>query len=656
MRIKYMTNSKGNIGDFMIILNCNNVSFSFGEKKIIENASFSIDETDKVGFVGINGAGKSTLFKIIRSVLRPDSGEVYMAKDKKTGCLEQDTGLNSSKSIWDELVSVYSDIIELENRIRQLQHQISLEKDENKLHAFMKQYDAFNEQFHQRGGYEYNSRVKGILRGLGFEDHQFDLKIEVLSGGQKTKLALAKLLLEEPDILLLDEPTNHLDIHSLEWLEEFLKSYPKCVFVISHDRYFLDAVTTKTLELENGKCTLYNGNYTTYIKKKEQNREIQQRHFENQQKEIARMEAMIEQLRRWNREKSIKQAESKQKALDKIERMDQPTALPEKLKIKFEINKTSGKEVLSVENLTKSYPGKPLFKNLSFEIRKGEKVFLLGPNGCGKSTLLKILEGKLDSDAGYFQYGQNVEKGYYDQEQEELDEKNSVIDEIWNTHDRLTQTEVRNALAAFFFKGDDVFKPISVLSGGEKSRVALLKIILSGANLLILDEPTNHLDIHSREALEESLQNYEGTILAVSHDRYFMNKLSTRILEMNETGLLDYTGDYSSFIDYKKRMARDTSISSNQNESTSASKLAYEKEKEERAKRQKIEKQLKETEEEIVIIETRLEEIENQMMHQEVTSDHEKLAELYREQTDLQSRLEKLFERWEQLENEQQGR
>lgn len=632
----------------MIIISCNNISLSFGDKRIIENALFSVDETDKIGLVGVNGAGKSTLFKIIGGVMPPDSGDIFIAKDKKIGYLEQHSGLDSSKSIWDEMLSAFSDLIELEQRINAIQQKMSMEEDKQTLAALMAQYDMFMHAFNRAGGYAYNSRVKGILRGLGFEDHQFQLPIATLSGGQKTKIALAKLLLEEPDILLLDEPTNHLDIKALEWLEEFLKGYDKCVFVISHDRYFLDAVTTKTIEIENCDCTLYNGNYSTYMEKKRTNREIQQRHYENQQKDIARMEATITKFKQWNREKSIKRAESKQKALDKIERLEAPKSSPAKVSIAFKTDTTSGKDVLSVKNMTKRYPGKCLFEDISFNIQRGEKIFLLGPNGCGKSTLLKILTDKLDKNCGHFEYGHKVQMGYYDQEQEDLNICNNVIDEVWNAHEKLTQTEVRNALAAYLFKGDDVFKPISVLSGGEKSRVALLKLLLSGANLLILDEPTNHLDINAREALEQSLQDYNGTVFAVSHDRYFINKLSTRVLEINNGSLIDYPGSYSAYVQHKKQGKKKDDIAQSQNKGPS-SKLAYEKEKQAKAAQRKMERQFKETEQEIMEIETRLEEIEKEMTSEHIGSDHQKLSDLYDEQSTLQKRLEKLYDLWEEL-------
>ena len=629
----------------MIILGCNGISLSFGTTRILENATFSVQDSEKIGIVGVNGAGKSTLFKILSGALQPDKGDVFISKGKKIGYLEQNSGLDTQNSIWDELLSCFSSLIELEARIKVLEEKISLEKNENTLSSLMKEYAASSDKFAQNSGYEYNSRVKGVLKGLGFNEDQFTLKVKSLSGGQKTRLALAKLLLEEPDILFLDEPTNHLDIEAIEWLESFLKGYSKSVLLISHDRYFLDAVTNVTIELENCECTVYSGNYTQYIKQKALNQELQQRHFDNQQKEIAKMEAFIEQQKRWNREKNIIAAESRQKAIDRIQRIDKPSAAPDKIKIKLRTTIISGNDVLFVEGLSKEYPGKPLFKDVNFHIRKSENVFLLGPNGCGKSTLLKILVAKLDQTSGSFEYGHNIKIGYYDQEQEDIDENNIVLDEVWDSNEKLTQTQIRTTLASFLFSGEDVFKPISVLSGGEKSRVALVKLMLSDSNLLILDEPTNHLDINSREVLEASLKDFNGTILAVSHDRYFINKLSTRILELNSDSLIDYKGDYSQFLEYKAKMKKENKFS-NVEVKASAAKIERIATKEEKAKQRKTEKQLLETEQEINKSEKRLEDIDIEMTYEAVYSDHVKLTQLHEEQNLLKSRLEELYELW----------
>ncbi len=632
----------------MIILNCNNISLSFGEDKILENISFSAQENDRIGVVGVNGAGKSTLFRIITTDYKPDSGEIHIAKNTKLGYLEQNSGLDSSKSILDEIMSVYSYLIDMEARIKQLEKFISLEKNEELLNSYMKEYDRLIEQFSRMGGYEYPGRAKGVLKGLGFAEHEFSLNIKILSGGQKTRLALAKLLLSEPDILLLDEPTNHLDISAIEWLEDFLSSYKKCVMIISHDRFFLNKITNKTLEIENCECKLYNCNYSAYIKQKSQDRELQQRHYENQQKEISRMQAFIEQQKRWNREKNIIAAESRQKAIDRMEKIDRPKYAPDKINFKFRSSITSGKDVLFVENMSKEYPGKPLFDSITFRMERNERVFILGPNGCGKSTFLKILAGRLKETAGSFEYGHNVELGYYDQEQETLTLDKTVIDEVWDSNEKLTQTEIRNSLAMFLFKGEDVFKPVSILSGGEKSRVSLLKLMLSRANFLILDEPTNHLDINSREVLENSLSDFDGTLLIVSHDRYFIDKLATRIIELDKNHCIDYKGNYSDYQSYKAGLG---SVSSESSENTGISyaKLEHLAVKEERAKKRRLEKQLTDTENEIAYIEDHLQTISEQMQQEEVLSDHVRLLELNNEQDKLNKRLEELYELWEKL-------
>lgn len=638
----------------MIILNCSNISLSYGTNKILGSISFNVQESEKVGIVGVNGAGKSTLFKIISGSLRPDDGEVYTSKGIKLGYLEQNSGLNSDNTIWQELLSTFSHLIQMEERLKDLEIRISKEKDEAALSALMKEYSSLTERFSNSGGYEYNSRVKGVLRGLGFNDGQFELKITTLSGGQKTRLGLAKLLLEEPEIMLLDEPTNHLDINAIEWLEDFLKNYRKCVMLISHDRYFLDVVTNKTIEIENCECRVYYCNYTEYLNRKKVDREIQQKHFEQQQKEIARLESFIEQQRRWNREKNIIAAESRQKAIDRMEKIDRPKDLPDKIKIKFTASIISGNDVLSVEKLGKSYPEKSLFKDINFKLHRNEKVFLLGPNGCGKSTLLKILAGKLEHSSGNFEYGHKVKLGYYDQEQQDLDESSTILDEVWNSNDKLTQTDVRNALASFLFKGEDVFKQVSVLSGGEKSRVSLVKLILSGANFLLLDEPTNHLDINSREVLEQALMDFDGTILAVSHDRYFINKLASRVLELGYNSLVDCSGNYSYFIEYKNRFNKSPQEKTSQ-ETATAAKLERISSKEEKARQRKMEKQLAQTEEEISQIEARLVEIDSEMLLNEIAADHLKLTQLCEEQTRLKIRVDELYVLWEELQSQKEN-
>lgn len=631
----------------MVILSCNEISLSFGTDIILNKVSFKLQQGEKAALVGVNGAGKSTLFRIITGELQQDSGDVFMSRGLRIGFLDQYSGLESDNTIWSEMLTTYKSLLSAERRLKQLANDISTESSQDRLHSLMREYDILLERFSREGGYEYNSRIRGVLRGLGFEDAQFELQVRTLSGGQKTRLALARLLLEEPDLLLLDEPTNHLDINAIEWLEDFLKNYRKSVLVISHDRYFLDTVTTKTIELENNECTEYDGNYTQYAEKKSEARKIQQKHYELQQKEIARMEAFIEQQRRWNREKNIVAAESRQKAIDRMKKVDAPNRLPGSIKLQFRSSITSGNDVLFVEELSKNFPGKELFKNISFDVKRNEKVFLLGPNGCGKSTLLKILAGRMPQTFGNFEYGHKIILGYYDQELEGLDESNTVLEEVWTDNERLTHTQIRNALAQFLFTGEDVYKPVSVLSGGEKSRVALVKLMLSESNLLLLDEPTNHLDINSREALEEALLLYDGTLLVVSHDRYFIRKLASRVIEMTGSGIEDYKGSYQYYLDHRRIPAM--TESDDKNRSVSASKQEHIETKEERARRRKLEKQLASCEAEISKTEARLAFISDEMSREDSLSDHVLLSELHNEQLTLESHLEQLYKEWSEL-------
>lgn len=640
----------------MIVLNCNNIGFSYGTDTIIKNISFSLQQNDKAGLVGVNGAGKSTLFKIITGELHQEEGDLFISKDLVLGYLRQNAALNTENTLWEELLEVFDRLVSMEGTIKKIEKEISITTDQDKLDSLMKEYGKLTERFAYLGGFEYNSRIRGVLRGLGFLDSEFDSKVNILSGGQKTRLALAKVLLEEPDILLLDEPTNHLDIAAVEWLEDYLKSYKKCLLIISHDRYFLDSVTNRTIEIENKTSTFYNTNYSGYVKQKAVNREIQEKHYLLQQKEIARQEAIIEQQRRFNREKNIIAAESRLKALDRMVRLDKPQEAPDKVRMKFNQAMTSGNDVLELDSVSKAYGDKKLFDNISFKIRKAERVFLLGPNGCGKSTLLKILAGRLAASSGKFNFGAKVDLGYYDQEMEDLNENNTVLDEVWSVNQKLIQTEVRSALAAFLFSGEDVFKKISVLSGGEKSRVSMLKLIFSEANFIILDEPTNHLDINSREILEAALADYEGTMLIVSHDRYFIDKLATRIIDIGVKPPVDCIGNYTYFASHYKKNISVQNAASEANPISEAkqSRIAT---KEERSRIRKLEKQLADTEKEIASVERRLGDIDNEMV--EAATDHMKLIELSEEKNSKERSLEELYAVWaevtEQLESQQGG-
>lgn len=637
----------------MIVLNCNNIGFSYGTETIIRNISFNLQENDKAGLVGVNGAGKSTLFKIIMGELHQEDGELFISKELVLGYLKQNATLNSENTLWEELLEVFSGLVAMEEDIKRLEKEISSAVNQEKLDSLMKEYGRLTDRFSYMGGFEYNSRIRGVLRGLGFLDSEFESRISILSGGQKTRLALAKVLLEEPDILLLDEPTNHLDIAAVEWLEEYLKSYKKCLLIISHDRYFLDSVTNKTIEIENKTSTLYNTNYSGYVTQKAVNREVQEKHYQLQQKEIARQEAIIEQQRRFNREKNIIAAESRQKVLDRMVKLDKPEAAPGKIRMKFNQAVTSGNEVLELDSVTKAYGARKLFEDVSFKIRKAERVFLLGPNGCGKSTLLKILSGKLEASSGRFNFGAKVKMGYYDQEMADLNEENTILDEVWSVDQRLIQSEVRSALAAFLFTGEDVFKRISVLSGGEKSRVSMLKLIFSEANFIILDEPTNHLDINSREILEAALQDYDGTLLIVSHDRYFIDKLATRIIDLGTNPPMDCMGNYTYFASHFKKNTAAQNNSGEESTITEA-KQSHIATKEERSRIRRLEKQLGDAEREIAELEKQLENIEGEML--EAATDHLRLVELSEEKLRKESRLEEVYAVWtevsEQLEKQ----
>lgn len=635
----------------MISISCDNLSLSFGIDTILESVSFSLNDGDKLGIVGVNGAGKSTLFRLITGEYHADSGAVYVAKDKTVGLLEQNTGLQSDRSVYEEMLLSFPALRRMEDRIASLEAAIAAYETENKPHdeAFDRLVASFAEQseaFEAEGGYSYKNRIRAMLTQLGFGEDLWSIPIDKLSGGQKTRLALVRLLLQEPDILMLDEPTNHLDIDTLTWLEEHLRSYKKTILVVSHDRYFLDKIATKILEIEHKRGTLYNGNYSSYQEQKIKNREIEEKHYQNQQREIARIEAYIEQQRRWNRERNIIAAESRQKQLDKMVKLDRPTAAPDKIRLQFSKSGESGNDVLELNRLSKSYPGKPLFSDVSAMIRKHDHVFVYGPNGCGKSTLLKIIMDRVTPDRGDYEYGYNVTVGYYDQEQQELDEENTVLEELWSSYENLTQTEIRNTLALFLFRGDDIEKKVSVLSGGEKARLTLAKLILSKMNVLILDEPTNHLDIPSREALENALLSFDGTIIAVSHDRYFIKKLANRIFDLSAHTLFDFRGTYEEYLAYrelKKNEAAAADAFGTVPETVSAGKEQFLKNKADAAQRRREERARKKTAEAIAKTEAEIEEIDTEMAG-EAAMDYKRLSELQIRKDELEEALLLLYE------------
>lgn len=632
----------------MISVNCENLSLSFGAETVLENVSFALNEGDKLGIIGVNGAGKSSLFAMITGKYQPTSGEVFISKGKTVGILEQNIEYDSSRTILDEAINTFSDLLETEKELENLR----AVSEQTGSEADAKRYADCQESFTSGGGYEFRGRCRGILKKLSLPEALWDKPVSSLSGGQKTRLSLACLLLRDPDIILLDEPTNHLDTDALFWLESYLKASRKTILVISHDRYFLDSVVNRILEIENKKSRIWNGNYTGYVNQKAIDREIQERHYVNQQREIKRIEAYIGQQRRWNRERNIIAAESRQKLLDKMERVERPEALPDRIRMTFDSSGESGNDVMSVRGLAKSYPGKALFDSVSFEVKKHDRLFICGKNGCGKSTLIKILAGRIPPDSGFASLGYNVKIGYYDQENQDLHPNNTVIDELWNAYPTMTETTVRNALALFLFRGDDISKKVSVLSGGEKARLTLARLMLSKMNLLILDEPTNHLDINSREVLENALSGFDGTIIAVSHDRYFINKLATRILDFgaeSEHHLFAFEGGYGEYLDYRRRHLTSPEEEAKKEAVVTASKEQYLNAKREQAEIRKSERRLKNLKDGIAATESRISEIGEEMTVCD-PYDHVKLAGLEKEQTELEDRLLSMYEELDAVE------
>ena len=632
-----------------MILSCQSICKSFGEKVILQDASFHIEEREKAALIGNNGAGKTTLLRIIMEEISADSGQVVIAKDKKIGYLAQYQDIHGHHTIYEELMTTKQYILDMEDKIRSLEQEMKYVAGD-KLESLMNNYTRLTHQFELENGYAYKSEIVGVLKGLGFEEEDYGKQIENLSGGQKTRVALGKLLISKPDILLLDEPTNHLDMESIAWLETYLLNYPGAVFIVSHDRYFLDKVVTKIVEIEAAQMRMYEGNYSAYALKKAQLRDAQYKAYLNQQREIKHQEAVITKLRSFNREKSIKRAESRVKMLDKIQRIEKPIEIDNQMRISLEPRFISGNDVLTVEGLSKAFPGQTLFTDINFEIKRGERVALIGNNGTGKTTILKILNGIVAADAGRFALGSKVQIGYYDQEHHVLHMEKTIFQEISDTYPTLTETEIRNMLAAFLFTGDDVFKLISSLSGGERGRVSLAKLMLSEANFLILDEPTNHLDIASKEILEEALNSYTGTVLYVSHDRYFINQTATRIMDLTNQAIVNYIGDYDYYLEKKDEMTRIYAPAAQEvKENVSETKLTWQQQKEEQALKRKRENELKKVEARIEELEARDKEIDETMVLPDICTNVAECTKLSREKAAIAEELEGLYEKWEEL-------
>ena len=639
-----------------MILSCQGICKSFGEKVILNDASFHIEEREKAALIGNNGAGKTTLLRIIMEEISADSGQVVLMKDKKIGYLAQYQEIKGHRTIYEELLSTKQYIIDMEDRMRAAEIQMKHASGEE-LERLMNTYTRLTHEFELENGYAYKSELMGVLKGLGFTEEDFNKQIETLSGGQKTRVALGKLLISKPDILLLDEPTNHLDMESISWLETYLLNYPGAVFIVSHDRYFLDKVVTKVIEIDAGQVRMYSGNYSAYAEKKAQLRDAQYKAYLNQQRELKHQEAVIVKLKSFNREKSIRRAESREKMLGKIQRIEKPTEVQSQMRLSLEPRVISGNDVLTVEELSKSFPEQTLFTDISFQIKRGERVALIGNNGTGKTTMLKILNDLIPADSGTFTLGSKVQIGYYDQEHHVLHPEKTIFEEISDAYPTLTDTEIRNMLAAFLFTNDDVFKLISSLSGGERGRVSLAKLMLSEANFLILDEPTNHLDIASKEILEEALNSYTGTVLYVSHDRYFINQTATRILELTNQAVVNYIGDYDYYLEKKEELTEKYAPIQQTEETTSdeaapaasEGKLTWQQQKEEQARKRKQEAELKKTEQRIEELETRDREIDETLVLPDVCTNVGRCAELSREKDKIQAELEELYEKWETL-------
>lgn len=639
-----------------MVLSCNHISKSFVTGDVLTDCSFHIEDHEKAAIVGLNGAGKSTLLKIITGEMSPDSGDVTVSKGKNIGYLAQNQDISADSTIMDEMLKTKEYLINMEERIRSLEIEMKSKTDEE-LEALMDTYSKLNHTFELENGYAYKSEITGVLKGLGFTEDDFDKKISSLSGGQKTRVFLSRLLLLKPDIILLDEPTNHLDMTSIAWLETFLTNYPGAVIIVSHDRYFLDKIVTHVIEIENHTIRSYTGNYSAFAEKKEKIRDAELKHYYNQQREIKHQEEVIEKLKSFNREKSIKRAESREKMLEKMEVLNKPVFVDSEMHLKLTPQITSGNDVLTVKELSKSFGENMLFNNLDFEVKRGEKVAIIGDNGTGKTTILKIINNLIDADHGEISLGSKVVIGYYDQEHHVLNMENTLFEEISDAYPDMTGTEIRNVLAAFLFTGDDVFKRIADLSGGERGRVSLAKLMLSKSNFLILDEPTNHLDITSKEILENALNNYDGTVLYVSHDRYFINKTATRILDLKNKKLVNYIGNYDYYLEKCDEMTKiyapeSGSLSSGSSSSAGTApdaKADWKAQKEEQAKLRKIQNEIKKTESRIDELEQIISEYDSELANPEYATNVGKLMEIQKSKEAAEAELETLYEKWEEL-------
>lgn len=647
-----------------MILACQKITKAFGGDTILNDISFLINEGEKAALIGINGAGKTTLLKVITGEYEADGGEVVLQRGATMGYLSQVIDVTSRRTIYEEMLDAKKDIITMEQDIRELEKAISHLSGEE-LEKAMEKYSQLTDRFEKSNGYAWKSEIVGVLKGLGFTEAEFDTPIHTLSGGQKTRVALSRILLTRPDIILLDEPTNHLDMDAIRWLETFLGNYRGAVLIVSHDRYFLDRVVSKVIEIENGNSQTFLGNYSRYAEKKKAQRDAQMKQYLNQQQEIQHQEEVIAKLRSFNREKSIRRAESREKMLDKMELVDKPVVLNSRMRISLEPEIISGNDVLTIEHLSKSFDNKPLFKNLNLSIRRGEVVGLLGANGTGKTTLLKIINRHLRPDGGKIHYGAKVSIGYYDQEQHVLNDEKTIFDEISDAYPKLTNTRIRNVLAAFLFTGDRVFQKIGTLSGGEKGRVSLAKLMLSNANFLILDEPTNHLDIQSREILEDAINDYEGTVFYVSHDRYFINQTATRILDLSPEGIVNYKGNYTYYLEQKEagniEADSDSVLGSpkasgedadKKTETAVSSKEDWKRSREEAARQRKRANELKKTEADISRLEEENESIKEEMNSPDIASNVSRLMELSRKYEKNEEALLELYDKWEELSEE----